>query len=231
LRHRWNQPRSSPAHQTGAFRFTAPERDAIYTHAARQAAHAAEHIRRCAYSDPARAADAAWAAADTLHVTARALRNPELRRAAHSFGRAARAPYGRIPSGTHDGDGLRAMARLLAMTGAAGDGTLLVANLVALVVAVMELRQAQLHTAQASAAAKAAAHLCKVMAQPEPHGGRPAKLIHAKPAAARNAADFARQDSAAPLNLDAVPQVPHPSSKRGPSGGARRPSRRTGPDP
>jgi hypothetical protein len=231
LRQRWNQPWSSPAHQGGAFRFTTPERDAIYTHAARQAAHAAEHIRRCAYTDPARAADAAWAAADTLYVAARALRNPELRRAADSFGRAARAPYGRIPSRTHDGDRLRATARLLAMTGASGDGTMLVANLVALVVAVMKLRQAQLHTAQASAAAKAAAHLCKAMTQPEPSAGRPAKLNHPKPVAARNAADFARQDSAAPLKLDTVPQVPRPSSKRGPSGGARRPSRRTGPAP
>ena len=52
---------------------------------------AAEHIRRCAYTDPAAAADAAWAAADTLHVAARALRNPVLRCAADAYDRAARA--------------------------------------------------------------------------------------------------------------------------------------------
>jgi len=48
--------------------------NAIYGHAARQAAAAAEHIRRCAHGDPSGAADAAWAAADTLHVAARVLR-------------------------------------------------------------------------------------------------------------------------------------------------------------
>jgi hypothetical protein len=209
---------------------TAPERDAIYTHAARQAAQAAEHIRRCAYTDPGGAADAAWAAADTLHVAARALRNPALRRAADSFSRAARAPHGRIPSRTYDGDGLRATARLLALTGAAGDGTLLVANLVSLVVAVMELRQAQLHTAQASAAARAAAHLCKAVAEPRSSTARSAKPSHPKPAPARNAADFARQDCAAPLNLAAMPPT-HPSSTSSHARSVRRPRRRAGPSP
>src|SRR6266516_638563 len=50
---------------------TVGERELIYGHAARQAAHAAEHIRYCARRDPGRAADAAWAAADVLHTTAR----------------------------------------------------------------------------------------------------------------------------------------------------------------
>ena len=66
-----------------------------------------EHIRRCADSDPAGAADAAWAAADTLHVAARALHSPALRRAADSYGRAARACYGRIPSASREGNRLR----------------------------------------------------------------------------------------------------------------------------
>jgi retron-type reverse transcriptase len=61
--------------QAGAFRFTVPERDAIFAHASRQAAAAAEHIRRWAHTDPA-------AAADALHVAARALRSRELRCAA-----------------------------------------------------------------------------------------------------------------------------------------------------
>ena len=42
-------------------------------------------------ADPAEAADAAWAAADMLHVAARALRDPHLRCAADSYDRAARA--------------------------------------------------------------------------------------------------------------------------------------------
>ena len=50
LRDRWSRGRSTSAEHPGAFRFTAPERDAIYAHASRQAAAAAEHIRRCAHS-------------------------------------------------------------------------------------------------------------------------------------------------------------------------------------
>ena len=53
LRRRWLQAPSRAPKRGAAFRFTAPERDTIYQHASRQAARAAEHIRRCAYSDPA----------------------------------------------------------------------------------------------------------------------------------------------------------------------------------
>jgi len=105
LRQQWAQGRSNDAGRSGAFRFTAPERDTIYQHASRQAATAAEHIRRCAYSDPATAADAAWAAADTLHVAARALRSPVLRQAADVYDRAARAPHGRVPRRSRTGTG------------------------------------------------------------------------------------------------------------------------------
>jgi hypothetical protein len=132
LRDRWNRGRNSSAEQLGMFRFTAPERDAIYAHASRQAATAAEHIRRCAHSDPAAAADAAWAAADTLHVAARALRSRELRRAADAYDRAARAPHGRLPRRSRDGDQLRRTARLIALAGhVTGDSTLTAIALVA----------------------------------------------------------------------------------------------------
>ena len=114
LRQRWSRGRSSSAEHPGTFRFTAPERDAIYTHASRQAAAAAEHIGRCARGDPAAAADAAWAAADTLYVAARALRSRELRCAADAYDRAARAPHGRLPRRSRDGDQLRRTARLIA---------------------------------------------------------------------------------------------------------------------
>ena len=60
LRRRWPADGSAGAERSGAgaghrgsFRFTAAERDAIFEHAARQAAIAAEHIRRCAERDPA----------------------------------------------------------------------------------------------------------------------------------------------------------------------------------
>ena len=139
LRERWDPSRSSAAGRPGAFRFTIPERDAIYRHAAREAAAAAEHIRHCSLHDPGQAADAAWAAADTLHAAARALDSRVLRRAADSYDRAARARYGRIPRPTREGNQLRAAARLIALTdGIAGDGTMffaaLIANLVALAV-------------------------------------------------------------------------------------------------
>ena len=98
--------------RSGTFRFTAPERDMLFRHAARQAAAAAEHIRRSAGTNPDMAADAAWAAAATFGVAARALRDPALQHAADAYDRASRAPYGRSPRRTRDGDRLRATARL-----------------------------------------------------------------------------------------------------------------------
>jgi hypothetical protein len=115
-------------------------------------------------TDPTQAADAAWAAADTLHVAARVLRSPGLRRAADAFNRAARAPYGRIPSPTSDGARLRSAARLLALTiddpgYPAAASVRLIAKLMALAEAVSELRKAQQHAAQTAAARRAAEHL------------------------------------------------------------------------
>ncbi len=170
LRDRWSQPRNAGPERSGAFRFTVPERNAIYRNAARHASAAAEHIRRCAHSNPAGAADAAWAAADSLHIAARVLGNPALRCAADAYDRAARAPYGCVPRRTCNGDQLRASARLVALLGnAAGDRTLaslaLVANLVALATAVAELRQAQQHAAQAAAARAAAVQLHATVTQ------------------------------------------------------------------
>ena len=163
-----------------AFWFTVPERDTIYQHASRQAARAAEHIRHCAYGDPAAAADAAWAAADTLHAAARALRSPVLRCAADAYDRAARAGYGRIPGRSHDGDRLRATARLLAMAGDVADdvtslAAALVSNLATLAAAVVELRQAQRHAAQAAAARSAAQHLHAAMTQARSQAPRPCR--------------------------------------------------------
>jgi hypothetical protein len=180
LRDRWSRGRSRSAEHAGRFRFTAPERDAIYAHASRQAAAAAEHIRRCAHGDPAAAADAAWAAADTLHVAARALRSRELRCAADAYDRAARVPHGRLPRRSRDGDQLRRTARLIALAGqVTGDGTLtaiaLVANLIALASAVAELRRAQQHAAQSAAAHAAARHLHAAMTRARSHPLRPAQ--------------------------------------------------------
>lgn len=223
LRRHWNRGTAGPAERSGAPRFTAPQRDAIYRHAARQAAAATEHIRRCAMTDPAAAADAAWAAADALHVAARALRNRHLRCAADSYDRAARAPYGRIPWRSRDGDQLRRTARMIALGGnLAEDTTLmaiaLMAQLAALAVAVAELRQAQQHAAQAAAARTAAAHLHSVVTQARsqvPRFGHPQSK---RPTRAASAAQDARRDFPArlrPTRRTAGPaEAPRPRSRQ-----------------
>jgi hypothetical protein len=68
LHRRWKPDRAQPAEP-----FTAPERTAIWEHAASTAADAATQIRFLAAIRPADAADAAWATADTLHAAAAAL--------------------------------------------------------------------------------------------------------------------------------------------------------------
>ena len=161
LRARWdgaNAPAQPRAH------FTAEERNAIWEHAARTAHDARERIRRCAATDPAAAADAAWAASDTLHAAAAALGSRVIRQAADSYARAARVPYARIPRRTPAGTGLRQAARLLSRAALTGQlpalaQAQLVTQLAALVEAVIELRQAQQHAAQAAAARRAAEHL------------------------------------------------------------------------
>jgi len=219
LRVRWKQARGTGADRSGTFRFTGRERDAIYEHAARQARAASEHIRHCSATDPGRAADAAWAAADTLHVAARALRNPALRCAADAYDRAARAPHGRIPPRTRDGQQLRTVARLMALAANVTEDTTLamaalVANLVALAAAVAELRQAQQHAAQAAAAHSAAGHLHTAMTQARSRAARPA---HASgPRRTASAAQTAGRDFPAPLRLEDV-AVAEPVASRPPS--------------
>jgi hypothetical protein len=236
LRQRWNQPQPRSAERSGTPRFTAPERDTIYRHAARQARAATEHIRRCAMTDPRAAADAAWAAADTLHAAARALRNPHLRCAADSYDRAARAAYGRIPARSHDGDQLRRTARMIALAGnLTGDNTLmaiaLVAQLVALTAAVAELRQAQQHAAQAAAARAATAHLHAAVTQAR---ARQARFGHGQSQRPARDADPARnprldfpagvRPTQQPRHQAASPRPPSPQQ-------GRIPPRRTGRGP
>jgi hypothetical protein len=221
LRRGWDSHRNAPE-RSGAFRFTVPEQNAILGHAAHQASLAAEQIRYAAHSDPAAAADAAWAAADVLHVAATALRSPNLRRAADSYDRAARARYCRIPHPTGTGRQLRAAAWLMAMTGQlTGDTTLiamgLAANLAALAVAVAELRQAQQHAAQAAAARAAATRLyatCTAHPGPRQHQERRRSTL--------TAAGIARDDFPTP------PQ-PGGSAPPGPAASLRRPARGAAP--
>jgi hypothetical protein len=114
------------------------------------------------------AADAAWAAADTLHAAAAALGSRVLRQAADSYGRAARAPYGRIPAPGQPGNNLRRAARLLStFTSVVADAPLaemtLLMRFARLAEAISELREAQGLAAQAAAARRAAEHLRAAM--------------------------------------------------------------------
>jgi hypothetical protein len=198
----------------------------------RTAAAAAEQIRALSVTDPGRAADAAWAAADTFHAAASALDSRVLRQAADSYARAARAPYGRVPYRTRAGDGLREAARLLALAApATGDPVLapiaLIVRMIALAQAVADLRAAQRHTAQAAAARAAAEQLhtawCAYRRRPAPHRVRgraqtaaagEAFPLSIRDVLAREAATARTRAPASPRRASPAPATPR---QRGPT--------------
>jgi hypothetical protein len=148
----------------------------IWDDVATMAATAADELARLAATDPAAASDLAHATADALSVTARVVEGRyggPLTDAAHAYDRAARELHGRVPRPTPTGNGVRAMARQLALTGRASkDETTqvlaLVANLAALADAVAHLRDVQHRAAQAAAARAAAEHLKRTTNRPPP---------------------------------------------------------------
>jgi hypothetical protein len=217
---------------------TAGERELIYGHAARQAAHAAEHIRHCAQRDPARAADAAWAAADALHTAARITNNRALRCAADAYDRAARAPFGRLPPCTSAGNRLRTAARALALMGQPdGDAYLaalaLIGKLVTLTLAVAELRQAEQQAMRAEAARTAAGHLRAAAADLQSRAPRSGPADVRRRPRRWSPADVARHEAAAPPLLGrAEPACPTPADTGPAAPGSRRtvrPPTRAGP--
>jgi hypothetical protein len=214
---RWTGPARPPGREL----LTAAERNAWWEHAARVAAEAAAQIR----ANPAAAADAAWAASDTLHVAAAALGSSILRQAADAYDRAARAPYGRIPAPAPAGNRLRQAARLIgAFAYLTGDRTLapvvLITRLAALAEAVADLREAQQRAAQAAAARTAAEWLyAAARTEPAPRSQRPAR--------ARTAAQIAATSFPGPLRPPR-PARPAPG-RRGPDPAEPRPARRPGP--
>jgi hypothetical protein len=221
LRHRWTRPGAAPREQ-----FTGAERDAAWDHAARTAAAAAEQIRLLSVTNLDGAADAAWAAADTLHVAAAALGSGTLRQAADAYDRASRAPYGRIPPPTPAGNGLRQAARMIgALAHLTDDRTLapllLILRLAALAEAVAGLRAAQQRAAQATAARTAARRLHAAAAAPGP--AAPPRERPRAPAPARLAGLGFPGLSAPPGSAHPVRGQP-PACRPGP-----RPPRRPGP--
>jgi hypothetical protein len=213
LRSRWNAGGPGPDD-----RFTATERNAIWEHAARTAAGSAEQIRNLAATDPAAAADAAWAAADTLHAAAGSLGSRVLRQAADSYDRAARCSYGRIPRPAQPGNNLRRAARLLSTTAPiTGDPALaqmtLLTRFARLAEAVADLREAQRHAAQAAAARRAAEHLYAAM--PGHAAPAPRRRTRARTAAERYRLEFPFPPST--VRPDADPQ---PNAYRGNQSGS-----------
>jgi hypothetical protein len=231
LRHRWTRQHHA---RSGTFRFTGPERDLLYRHTGRQAAMAAEQIRRSAGNDPGAAADAAWAAAAAFDVIVDALHDPALRDAADAYSRAARPPYGQVPRRTADGDRLRALARLLALAGdLSGDSTVLagalLASLVGLAVAVAELRQAQQHAAQAAAARKAAEHMHAAMTRARSSVPWPAQAARPQRPRSARQADVAREDFPMGLRLDEAVLAAAAKTRDVTPGPGYQPPKRAGP--
>jgi len=158
------QQRWAPRRAMAGAQLTPEERNAVWDHATRTVADAAVQIRAMAWTDPAAAADAAWATSDTLHVAAAILGSHILRQAADAYDRAARSPHGRIPPPSPAGNQLRHAARLLsAFAYLTGDRSLppivFITRLAALAEAVAGLRESQQHAAQAAAALRAAERL------------------------------------------------------------------------
>lgn len=167
LQQRWASPTTGHVPSNDHSDLTAEERQAFYDDAARAATYATAQVRRHLATNPHAAQDACWAASDALHTAAQATGNHHLRRAADTYDRAARAPYGRIPRPTPAGNALRTAARLFALTGsvqnqqsqATASVMVLVASLITLLDTIAELRQLQGREAQADAARKAAAQV------------------------------------------------------------------------
>ena len=221
LRQRWTQDRATPG--PAHLNLTAEERNAVWEHATRVAADATAQIRYLAWTNPAAAADAAWATSDALHVAAAMLGSPILRQAADAYDRAARPPYGRIPPPSPVGNRLRQAARLMsAFAYIAQDRSiapiLLITRLAALAEGIAELRESQQHAAQAAAALSAAERL-RAAARPAPAPPRPAPR-------ASTAAQLAGLSFPAPARP--VPRPPAPGQP-GPDQGSLRPPRRPPP--
>jgi hypothetical protein len=232
LRQRWTPDRATPDRVRPDL--TAEERNAIWEHATRTAADATAQIRNLAWTNPAAAADAAWATSDALHVAAAMLGSRVLRQAADAYDRAARPPYGRIPPPSLVGNRLRQAARLIsAFAYIAQDRSmapiLLITKLAALAEAVAELRQSQQHAAQAAAALRTARHLHAAT--------RTAPAAQPRPAPAPQPRSGPQPASAAQLAATSFPKPARPGrqppapGQPGPAPGGPPPPRRPPPRP
>ena len=158
--------------RTDRFGLSEMERLRIWKHATLAAGRASEHIEACVDSDPAGAADAAWAASDFLAAAGRVVEGRKggpLTEAAQTYDQAARELHSQVPAPTAAGTGLRAAGRLLlsaqvALPSETRQLLALMAQLSALTDAVTRLREAQDRAGQARAARHAAQALRAVTA-------------------------------------------------------------------
>jgi hypothetical protein len=176
------------------FGLTPTERLRIWEQASSAAARATEQITVSAASDPAAAADAAWAASDFLAAAARVVegrRGGPLSEAADEYDQTARELFGAAPHPTTAGHGLRAAGRLLLAAHVAKPSETpqllaLLAQLAALADAVTRLRETQQRAAHAAAARRAAEQLRAVEARYQPAAaGRTDRTAAATAAASR----------------------------------------------
>ena len=143
------------------------EHEQVWREAERIVADAAARIRAEVGTDPDAAADAAWAAGDTLTSTAAVLGGDAggpISDAAEAFDRAATELYGHIPAGSDTGRMLRSASRMIGILAAssrdvATQSSALLVALAGLVAAVEDLRCAQQRAHQAAAARIAADRL------------------------------------------------------------------------
>lgn len=145
------------------------DRPALWREATDAATHAAADVRRLAHQDPAAGGAAARAAADLLHVAARAAEpagRGGLHDAARAYDRASRELHGRTPRLGPAGGQLRLAAASLALLSRAGRDEhaavlALAVALAGLAEAVADLRAVQARAEQA-AAARAAAETLRI---------------------------------------------------------------------
>ncbi len=166
-------PAGGPAAGEGRHRLTGEERTRIWEQATAAAARASEQVRAAGVTDPHGAADAAWAASDFLAAAARVVEGRSggpLTAAAGEYDRAARELWGRVPTPSQAGQGLRAASVLLTSARFVGRNEnkqllALLAQLAVLIDAVTRLREGQDRSAQAAAARRAAEGLRLTSAQ------------------------------------------------------------------
>ena len=197
--------------RTDRFGLTETERLRIWEQATLAASRASEHIDASVGTDPARAADAAWAASDFLAAAGRVVEGRKggpLTDAGQTYDQAARELHGKTPAPTAAGSGLRAAGRLLLSAQVAQPSETrqllaLMAQLSALTDAVTRLREAQDRAGQARAGRRAAEELRAATAR---FTGSVASPVAASPAA--TAGGSSRAVPARPRSPGADESVP-----------------------